>query len=198
MFLYDDNFLTKEEILNVEKTFFSQEIGWAFFPFTQGRTNATQSDVDHPGVVDVKVKDVPYFSAGIRENSQAMIVFKSLIDKLCEKHGIEYKKLGRVKLNATPWSESGNHLYPHVDKNYDSQPHLIFLYYINDSDGDTVLFDQKYTGKKIGPEELTIMKKITPKRGSAFIVSGEHFHAITPPTKNSMRCVINANLDLYE
>lgn len=197
MFIYDDNFLTEEEILDIEKAFFSGEIAWAFFPYTQGRTDATMSDVDHPGVVDVKIKDIPYFSAGIRESSSVMPKFKYIIDKMCQKHGIAYNKLGRVKLNATPWSENGNHLYPHVDKDYNTQPHLIFLYYINDSDGDTVLFDQKYTGDKIGPESLTVMKRVTPKRGSAFIVSGEHFHAISPPTKNSMRCVINANLDLY-
>ena len=35
----------------------------------------------------------------------------------------------------------------HVDMN---QKHVVFLYYVDDSDGDTIIVDKKYEGYKIG------------------------------------------------
>lgn len=186
MFIYDDDFLTESEIEQVTLFFHSEEIDWRYFKTTQ------DNQVDHPGVVNTGAKDISYFSAGFHETSQHYQNFKWLVDKFCSKHGIEYVSLGRVKLNVTPIKDSGLPLYPHVDKN---EPHLIFLYYVHDSDGDTVLYNETYTGEIVKPP-VTVMHSITPKRGAAFIVSGNHFHAITPPTNHSVRSVINANLNI--
>jgi hypothetical protein len=186
MFIYDDSFLTEEEITKVDDLFHSFGIRWAYFKTTQN------NDVNHPGVVNTRKKDVPYFSAGISEDSQEYLGFKFIIDKFCLKHGLEYSSLGRVKLNVTPHTYEEGTLYPHVDKN---EPHLIFLYYVHDSDGDTVLYNETFNGVFVEPP-LTVMHSITPKRGAAFVVDGRHFHSITPPSKHSVRSVINANLNL--
>jgi len=184
MFIYDDNFLTDYEMSYVDDLFHSVDVPWGYFKGTQS------NDVNHAGVVNIRKKDVPYFSAGVHEDTPQHEGFKWLIDKFCLKHEITYNSLGRIKLNVTPHSYEEGSLYPHVDRN---DPHLIFLYYVNDSDGNTVLYNETFTGRTV-QSPLTIMHSITPKQGAAFVVDGRHFHAITPPLHHSVRSVINANL----
>ena len=65
-------------------------------------------------------------------------------------------------------------------------PHLVGLYYVNDSDGDTVFFDD---------DETTIIKKVSPKKGKMILFDGSIPHASSTPTKNE-RCVINYNFTI--
>lgn len=61
------------------------------------------------------------------------------------------------------------------------------IYYVNDSDGETVLFDQ-YFGTN---EPLTVKRRITPKKGSLLLFDAMRMHASTPPRESSERVVIN-------
>lgn len=184
MFIYDDDFLVEEEIKTVETAFYSDLLLWRYFSATSPEPKT------HPGVVDTKAIDVPYWTLNSREDDGEYFKFKNIIEKFCIKHGIKYNSIHRIKLNITPAVFTEGTLYPHVDMN---APHLIFLYYVLDSDGDTVLYNEKFTGQIMKPP-LTVFKSITPKRGAAFVVDGRHFHSITPPRKHSVRAVINANL----
>ena len=62
MFIYDDAFLTEDEMCFIESIFYSVDTRWAHFKGTQS------NDVEHSGVVNTHKKDVPYFSAGIHES----------------------------------------------------------------------------------------------------------------------------------
>lgn len=77
---------------------------------------------------------------------------------------------------------------PHVDN---IKPHLALIYYVNDSDGDTIIYHQKY---KENFRRLTVKKKIQPKAGKFVLFDGLHFHSATAPSKASHRCVVNINL----
>ena len=84
--------------------------------------------------------------------------------------------------------------YPHVDFH---DPHYTFLYYVNDSDGDTFIFNEKVDHKSTEhkmPESLTLMNRFTPKRGHAIIFNGLHYHASSTPEKHDGRIAININL----
>jgi hypothetical protein len=186
MFIYDDNFLTEEEIIEIEKMFWSQEITWRYWEHTQN------NDVNHVGVVNTGVADVPYFSFSMKEtqDSYQCEISKKIIETFCKKHNINYRSISRIKFNITPSVKNAQTLYPHVDR---ASRHLVFLYYVNDSDGETFLYNETFNNTKFEPP-LTIMQKVKPKRGAAFIVDGSHFHSITPPEETSLRGVINANL----
>jgi hypothetical protein len=198
MFVYDDNFLTDEELLEIEKTYFSHQLSWTYFPATLSEPGYRNNFYFGPHIVDFpNVKDFPYFSScpiGSTEIDHKLSPkFVSIIDKFCEKNKISYSKVIRLKLNITPRSDYNNHTYPHVDNLKD---HYVFLYYVNDSDGDTFIFNEKANKLKIFKhDELTLMKKITPKKGAAILMDGKYFHAISAPNKNNLRCVINANLE---
>ena len=199
MFIYDDNFLTEEEIIEIDKNYFSPEKSWTYFPGTQSEPGHEYKFEEGNSMVDFPVKDVAYFSCfqignteGIKYNHKVSPIFISLIDKFCKKHKIEYSKVIRMKFNMTLRSDYDSHMYPHVD---DMNDHYVFLYYVNDSDGDTFVFNEKAElSKKFEYKDLTLMKKITPKKGAAILMDGKHFHAISAPTKTNLRCVINVNL----
>lgn len=83
---------------------------------------------------------------------------------------------------------------PHIDI---AKPHYIGLYYVNDSDGDTVIYQETYSPffestihTNMTPESLTIIKTISPKKGRLVIFNGAHYHSSSQPTTNH-RCVVN-------
>ena len=73
---------------------------------------------------------------------------------------------------------------PHYDLPTRKNKYTVFLYYVLDSDGDTVFFDKN---KKI-------IKKVTPKQGTAVMFDGKYLHTAYQSNKH-MRCIINFNID---
>jgi hypothetical protein len=69
---------------------------------------------------------------------------------------------------------------PHTDR---SQPHTVLIYYVIDSDGDTVFYKNK-----------KIIKRVTPKKGRAVIFDGSISHSAFQPNKH-LRCIINFNIE---
>ena len=100
----------------------------------------------------------------------------------------EFSDFRRIKINLAPKRES-NTLYhtPHVD--FD-QPHWTIIYYVNDSDGPTFFFKQRYDGTK---QKLQIEQKVEPRQGRFVLFDGLQYHTSSNPQYNDMRCVINFN-----
>lgn len=74
--------------------------------------------------------------------------------------------------------------------------HLVVLYYVNDSDGDTIICDHYYNGneeKDLQAEDFKILAKVTPKQGRAVIFDGRYYHTAEQP-QNEIRCIINLNV----
>ena len=83
----------------------------------------------------------------------------------------------------------------HVDL---SSPHLVVLYYVMDSDGDTIIYDKKWEkGKEHLNSEKTakllIKKRVTPKQGRLVVFDGRYWHTAEQPKYNK-RCVINTDI----
>jgi hypothetical protein len=70
---------------------------------------------------------------------------------------------------------------PHKDL---SIPHMVLLYYVNDSDGDTFIFNN----------ELDILNQVSPVEGRFLLFDGNYLHSGSHPKHNKHRCVINYNL----
>ena len=79
---------------------------------------------------------------------------------------------------------------PHIDMPI---PHLVCLYYVNDSDGDTFFFDQIFDQKR-EPDDFTVYKRIAPKKGTAVIFDGLRYHGSNNPIEYQNRFIINAGL----
>lgn len=192
--IIDDNFLSPNAALHIEKeiiygnkfTFNPGEIVDGNFPET-------------PAIVFGDMfEDHPFFTVGTNEDPKSSPILNLglyLLDTFCKKHKLEVLGTGRVKSNLTPISLSKKVGWPHVD---DSNAHYVFLYYVNDSDGDTVIYENEYNGKVYKQEDLIVMESITPKAGKAILFNGKFFHGITPPQKTNYRCVVNINLKIKE
>jgi len=86
----------------------------------------------------------------------------------------------------------------HIDS---SRSHLVVLYYVMDSDGDTIIYDKKWERgiQDLNSEEtkkMIIKKRVTPKQGRVVVFDGKYWHTAEQPThnKSSKRCVINNNI----
>ena len=82
----------------------------------------------------------------------------------------------------------------HIDLPYD---HLVVLYDVIDSDGDTLIVDKTREGNieeyHHCVEDYTVIQRVTPKQGRAVIFNGKYYHTAAQPS-NNMRCIINFDI----
>ena len=75
---------------------------------------------------------------------------------------------------------------PHTDMQF---KHFVMLYYVCDSDGDTIIYNEKTISEK----GFTVQKKVTPKQGRVVLFDGALYHTAQQPN-NNIRCVVNYDL----
>ena len=94
---------------------------------------------------------------------------------------------GRLFMNFPLIKAAETKRYIHTDKKY---RHLVGLYYINDTDGDTIFYED---------DEKTEIRKITPKKGRMAIFDGSIPHTGGYPTLRE-RAILNFNFigQIYE
>jgi len=115
-------------------------------------------------------------------NSESAHLAEDLFRAILEKLNLNTGEILRVKANFQTQHRSkinGTHNTPHVDN---ETPHYTGIYYVNDCDGDTFLFD--------GTKEIA---KISPKKGRIVIFDGKTLHAGSHPYNSDFRMVINFN-----
>lgn len=66
--------------------------------------------------------------------------------------------------------------------------HLVILYYLTESDGDTLIYNEDCES-----ESYTIKQRVTPKKGRCVVFDGRLYHSSSRPTNNK-RCILNVNL----
>ena len=116
----------------------------------------------------------------------------------CEKAGIEYNMLLRIRVGLfTKTTIEALHHNPHVDF---SQPHRTAVYYVNDSDGDTFVFNQTFddvsvddSAKYANENKFTIAGRVSPRKGTMMCFDGRHYHASMHPMKANKRIAITFN-----
>lgn len=107
---------------------------------------------------------------------------------------ITIKGIGRVKINILLKQDFPSNHYncPHHDSvDTDS---ITMVYYINDSDGDTVLFNEFYEPNKV-PDKFTVYKRISPQKNRLVIFESNRYHASSNPKISQDRFVINFILE---
>jgi hypothetical protein len=116
---------------------------------------------------------------------------EKMIDHLCNSFGVHYERVVRAKLNLTmpvPGYTKDSYCGPHTD--FDD-PHLVLLYYINDSDGDTIFFEKPDDPFK---DQLKIAHRVTPKKGRCVLFDGSIYHTQAHPINTRVRLNLNVNI----
>ena len=76
---------------------------------------------------------------------------------------------------------------PHIDLE-EGERHIVVLYYVKDSDGDTVIYNERTESNT-----YTVKQKVTPKQGRVVIFDGSQYHTAQQAI-NKVRCIVNYNL----
>ena len=115
-------------------------------------------------------------------------LFKPLLQKVGLKVGIRNVQVlqGRSFLQF-PVKERGEPDLPHIDIN--NKIHIVGLYYVVDSDGDTVIYNERKES-----ETYTVKQRVTPKQGRIVIFDGGLYHTAEQPLNNT-RCIVNYNIE---
>lgn len=116
----------------------------------------------------------------------------------CEKAGLEYNGLLRIRVGLFPKTKiQAKHHNPHVDF---SQPHRTAVYYVNDSDGDTFVFNQTVNEVPVSQaarfsndNKFKIAGRVSPAKGKMMGFDGLHYHASMHPMKATKRIAITFN-----
>jgi hypothetical protein len=114
----------------------------------------------------------------------------SVLEKLSQKHEFNVEKLSRSLANVLFKNEDYAWSYPHIDETF---KHFVMVYYVFDSDGDTILYNETYDGITNYENKLTELATIRPKAGSAIIFDGRRYHSYTRPVQNDIRGIFNVN-----
>ena len=118
-----------------------------------------------------------YFVKDKKENSAYSKLASSIIAPFTDKPIIQSRAFLQFPLNLKLIGSKFDS--PHID--FES-PHTVYLYYVIDADGDTLLF-----------KNSKIIKKVTPKKGRLLIFNGKIVHTARQP-KKGIRCIINSDV----
>jgi hypothetical protein len=119
------------------------------------------------------------------KNSEYSNLTLNLLKLFCKKTNLNNVSIVRIKSNLQTQEKNSfeeNYTTPHHDFTFD---HYVLLYYVNDSDGATVIFDNNNN----------ILEKINPKKGRFLLFDGKLLHSSSSPINCKYRIVINFNLN---
>lgn len=183
-----DNFIP-ESYQNALIQEFEGELSWFY-------SNSAAGVCENFDTTDSNIIDSTQFVHGIVEDNKGISPTYPLIFPLIwflekEKH-IKVKNVLRVKANLmTRDGREIKYQPPHVDVY--GPGFLTMIYYINDSDGDTIIFDKLHDQ---GHCNLNITKRITPKKGRILLLPSNVFHSSSCPIRTKRRTVLNFILEI--
>ena len=182
--VFDDVFNTQEQ-QHIEDIV--RQLPWFINNNTVGYENNFEKDDRTIDAMQCVHKFFPGDSGG--PNSDFMETIREWVDIFGERTDNLYNECLRAKANFQPrWCE-GPDVYnpPYIDC---KRPHHVFLYYANESDGDTFIFDRRY-GEEMEGNQYNVIQRISPKRGRWVVFDGHYYHAGSHPRKYDKRLVLN-------
>jgi hypothetical protein len=187
-----ENFLDKEKANHIESCLL--DLPWYFQNATSDFSEIPDFQRNVPNVIET-----PYFVnlLGCHNHGTSASDIKpfiSIIQQLEKTTGRPFlKRIQRVKANLYPKRvDYPDNCYqlPHVDM-WDAKTSTpdngeIFLYYADDSDGDTFFFNEKF-----GSSKYSISKKSSPIKGKGVLFDNSMVHASSPPRYHERRMTLN-------
>jgi hypothetical protein len=104
---------------------------------------------------------------------------QNFIEEFSQQHNIKIKDITKMQFNMFFRSKTDATPPPHIDS---KESHMVFLCYLNDSDGDTLIYDND-----------KIIKNISPEKSKYIVFDGSRPHSGSFPIKSYYRAVLNIN-----
>ena len=171
-----DNFLSPTYAKTIEYCLNSPGHQWSFNPKTVGKSEETE-------LLQYGFSFNIFNEFGWNDNNITKLVAPAVYQVQDAIEGVT--KVDRCRLDMTVANGVKVRHQPHQDLEY---PHTTAIYYVNDSDGDTLVYNEKEPS-----DEYTIMESIAPKKNRLIIFDGLHFHTGHSPMETANRILINMN-----
>lgn len=188
-----DKFLPEGFENNIENLLFNVDFPWFFNSqtvyedmhkgyFFNDKNTVTGSQFNHTFLYDNKI------------NSDFCTSITPILFYLGIYSKVKVDKPIRIKANLTMPDVTYDRKW-HRPAHYDTLENNVItaIYYVNDSDGDTIFFEDPEDKSLSNVHELKEIKRITPKKGQLVYFDSKilHSNALNKNTKH--RCVINFN-----
>jgi hypothetical protein len=176
--VYDD-FIDSKYADEIDNLFQSAEFPWYFqknitnYQDTMGKKTY---GFTHNFIADGKI------------NSEFLDFFSPFLFSI--KNIVGVSNIARMRGDMTTQTDK---VYKHVAHVDSHDPHYASIYYVNDSDGDTVFYNEKFNNKEI-PKEFTIYKTVSPKKNRLVVFDGSIYHTGHSPNNTPVRIIININM----
>lgn len=180
-----ENFVPPVFADTIEQTLFNPSFSWWF---------NTHTIYPEHAVIDERTEDFSQFIHAFILDGERTSPFSGLVETIgfhvMLQEGIDTQQTLRIKANlntVNPSYPEGRYAPAHVD--FDPTFDFVTgIYYVNDSDGDTI-FAQPKTREGAFVERM----RYTPKKGTLVLFDGHTWHTNEPPRRHKYRSVINFN-----
>lgn len=191
-----DNFLDSAEFNKLSNLVHGSKFPWFFGEYV------SLDPVDSALIKDPLAKETWGFHHSVFEQEWNVKSFtyqylEPFFEKINKEFGFTQNHLIRARLSLKFQKQgftSDNYNIPHVDYFF---PHESFIFYLNDSDGDTRIFNEWTTTTgtlPLGPDLFTTQSRVTPKANRLVWINGLQYHTASNPIANTKRIIINLNL----
>lgn len=181
-----ENLVPREHQILIEDTLTSGQFPWFFYECSILRENIGKSSFP-----DLYTQDCPQFNHIFIREGKWNSGFHWLIEPFLNTLDLKLEDIYRVQSNMLTMNgayPADHYQYPHVDFSLKDDGTTSFLYYVNDSDGDTFFFNETVGTKA---EVLTINRRENPKKGKSVMFKSNTLHAGSPPRFHKARMIIN-------
>ena len=188
--------LSREKQTEIEKTFMDGDFPWYY-----------TAEATYDQFKDHRTLNTPFFGhmfyAGgkIMSNHYYPKVITPIVEALERYKGKRYQnRIWRIKANL--YTKDGSypedfHHPPHIDNSEDNFRGETFLYFVNDADGDTFMFNEHYdyVHKRYGPEDFngnfTNQLRVTANKGKGVLFPLTQCHTSSVPRRGGCRITLN-------
>tara|TARA_R100001440_G_scaffold69850_1_gene91925 strand:- start:531 stop:1088 length:558 start_codon:yes stop_codon:yes gene_type:complete len=173
-----DNFINKSYFEELQQALQGDEFPWYY------NNNISLLDKEDTTFSNYGFTHWLYNDYGVTDSQVAHFV-RPLTSQILD--ATECNKILRVRADMVTWSPNNFLHNAHQDFSF---PHKASVFYINESDGDTVFYN---VTKNQYNRNCKIQKRVSPKPNRLVIFDGDLMHSGHSPTKYKRRIIINSN-----
>ena len=177
-----ENFIPDDLVSALEETLCGKEFPWFW------RSSTTYGEYEEgEGHKDFQFIHLVYFNNEVKSNIFDLVV--PILIEFEAQTGMQIKQLDKIKANLTTQSwltEEELETAKHIDVVEGRGKFLTIVYYVTDSDGDTIIY---------ASDEQEVIRK-APVKGTAVYFPSTELHRHTPPKEHKRRIVLNIVVEL--
>ena len=182
-----DDFLPGIFLNILQDKILASTLPWYYYDFTTNYRKDGLGDRDVP----LCIHDICIVNISMSDLHNILFPFFYYMD---EQLNFRLEEIHRIRANMTFKTEKSFPLPPHVDR---SSNDFVFIFYLNDTDGDTILYNEKAidTGPRVRRlTDVSIYRFIKPKANRLVIFEGDRFHSSSTSSTANRRVLLNFNV----